>query len=114
MFPEAQAPAHHVLPQPRLRLVQAHRRSRSQRRSVVLLGEALLEQTVAPFMNGAEDGRQRVALVDADGEANVAGVGASREGMDALVLAAGVEVEAHRRQQLQRELPLRRSIEGLA
>ena len=56
MLPERPAAADLVLPQARLRFVNAQRGSRAQRRAEMLGRQALLVDAVAGFVQDAEEG----------------------------------------------------------
>src|SRR5205814_1980113 len=72
MLPERPAAADLVLPQPRLRLVDAQRRGRAERGAGVLGRQVLLVETVPGFVQDAEEGLVEEPRVVAGGDPTVA------------------------------------------
>src|SRR5208283_5015748 len=71
MFPEGAAAAHHILPKPRLTLVDTRRGSRSKRRSLKRRSDSLLIQRMTGFVHGREQSVPDVIFIDAGGNADV-------------------------------------------
>ena len=95
-LPERVRAADHVLPEARLRLVQAERGRVAAERALDRAREALLVEAVARLVQDGEESREEVVLVLARRQAHVAGREARRERMRRLVEPAGLEVEADR------------------
>ncbi len=93
MLPEGPAPADLVLPEARLRLVDAQRASTAQGVAELLTRQALLVDTVAGLVQDAEEGLVEVARIVARGEPAIAGTGAAAKWMGGHVQPAGVEVK---------------------
>ena len=71
MLPEGPAAAHEVLPQPRLRFVNAQRNGLAQRHAETVRRQALFVDAVARLVQDAEEGRIEEMLVVARGDAAV-------------------------------------------
>src|SRR5262245_15371804 len=97
VLPEAPAPAHQVLPEPGLRLVNTQRRRLAHRRSVVLRLEALLVQSVAGLVKYCEEPAGKVATREPRRDAAVSRSAAGAEWVERGVQSAALEIEAHRR-----------------
>src|SRR5262249_50382103 len=106
MLPEGTTAASLVLPQARLRFVDAQRGEAAQRRAVVSGIEALLVDGVAGLVQDAEKRLVEETRVVARGDAAVAGADAAAKGMRRHVQPAGREVEANRRRGRFAEYPL--------
>src|SRR5262245_29798544 len=94
MLPERPASSDLVLPHPRLRLVNAQRACRANRRAELLRIETLLVNSMSGFMQNAEQSFIEVVGVVARGDADVAWPHAAAEGVRRHIEPAGVEVEA--------------------
>ena len=72
MLPETAAGRHHVLPEPRLALMNPSRDTLSERRAVEHSADTLLVHGVAGLVQRREQRVAKVVLADAGGDANVA------------------------------------------
>ena len=86
------------LDQQRLALVQRHAARLPHRLVAPRLGQARLVERMAGLVQHAHEARERIRLVVAGGDADVAGAAAA-EGVEADIEAAAVEVEAQSRHQ---------------
>src|SRR5688500_5109657 len=105
MIPERPRPSDHVFPQPALRLVHAERRATLERRTLVLVADALLVKSVSGFMHRSEEQRQRLPVYPTSGDSHVAGADAGGKRMKRLVLPASAPVEAERGHHVHSEPP---------
>src|SRR5262245_678258 len=101
-----------VLPEARLRLVNAIRARHSERRAEVLRRQVLLVKRVAGFMEDAEERFTEVARIVPRRDAAIAGAEARAERMRGGVETSGGEVETERGRRRFREelLPLNRVV----
>ena len=98
-LPERARAADHVLPEARLRLVQAERGGGAAERALDLARQALLVEAVAGLVQHREEAGEEVVLALARRQAHVAGREAGGERVRRLVEPPGLEVEADRRRQ---------------
>ena len=110
--PERPAPSHGVLPEPRLRLVDAERDRLAHRGAVVLGIEALFVECVARLVEDAEEGVVEVANVKARGDPAVAGAdpGAERVRGGVEPTAPEVETDGSRHRLAEDPLPFDREL----
>ena len=95
-LPERPRAADHVLPEARLRLVEAERRDVAAERALDGARQALLVETVAGLVQDGEEAGEEVVLALARRQADVAGREACGERVRRLVQAPGLEVEPDR------------------
>ena len=113
MLPEAAAARDHVLPQPRLAFVHAGRDAVAERRAFERGAHALLVHGVAGLVQRREQRVAEVVLVDARGDAHVAGGEFGAERMVREIEPPAREVVAHALGDAQAEIELRRLGESL-
>ncbi len=95
-LPERARAADHVLPEARLRLVEAERRDVAAERALDGARQALLVETVAGLVQDGEEAGEEVVLALARRQAHVAGREACGERVRRLVQAPSLEVEPDR------------------
>src|SRR5262249_40877377 len=95
-----------VLPEARLRLVDAERGPLPDRSALDGLADPLLVEAVAALVHRPEERLGEVALAQAGRQPHVARPEGGAEGVGRLVLAASLEVEAHPAEDGLAELPL--------
>ena len=71
MLPEAAAAPHHVLPEPRLALMDAGRGTASKRRAIERSVDALLVHGVASLVQRREQRIAKIGFADPGGDADV-------------------------------------------
>src|SRR5262249_28759991 len=94
VLPERPAASDLILPQPRLRLVDAQRGGCAPWRAEVLGDQPLLVDAVAGFVQDPEERLVQMVRVEARRDAAIAGADAAAERVRRNVEPAGVEVEA--------------------
>ena len=93
-LPESGRPAHKILPQARLRFVDAERRRLAGRQPVPVARQALLVQPMPRFVEHAIERRRKKVLVPPRGDPAIVGAHRRAEGMRRGVEAAALEIEA--------------------
>ncbi|OPZ17663.1 MAG: hypothetical protein BWZ10_01160 [candidate division BRC1 bacterium ADurb.BinA364] len=111
--PERAAAPDLILPEPRLRFVQAERGGLGQRSVKVFGAPPLFIQAVAPFVNRGKEARSQVVRGDPRRQAHIGRMRAAGEGMRRFVLPPGFQVESHRLQNAHAEIPLLLRVVGL-
>src|SRR2546423_11007403 len=94
MTPESAAPTDKVLPEARLRFMNARRRTATERGPGDLAAHALLVHRVPGFMDRTEQALVEERTRHARGDADVIGAETAREGMGRDVLSPMLEVVA--------------------
>src|SRR4029450_7096821 len=100
MLPRAARAADGIFPQSALRFMDAERGRFAQRRATVLVGQPLVIEGVADFMQGAEHTFAEIAAVETQRDTAIGRPQQAREGMHAGVDAATGKVETQRGSQL--------------
>jgi len=113
MLPETAAARHHVLPEPRLALMDAGRDTLPERRAVEHSADTLLVHGVAGLVQRREQRVAKVVLADAGGDANVASGKPGAERMMGEVEPTALEIVAQTFRNMQGKIELGRFGEGL-